>query len=41
MKVEDSQGNQLTSLDDWKNLHEPVKWKPGRSAYSVAEFIVN
>ena len=40
-KVEDSQGKQLTSLDDWKNLHEPDKWKPGRSAYSVAEFIVN
>ena len=40
MRVEDSQGNQLTSLDDWKNLHEPDKWKPGRSAYSVADFIV-
>ena len=41
MRVEDSRGNELTSLDDWRNLHKPVKWKLGRSAYSVADFVVN
>ena len=41
MRVEDFKGNELTSMDDWQSLHEPDKWKPGRSAYSVADFIVN
>ena len=41
MTIEDSKGNQLRSLDDWEGLHEPEKWEPGRSAHSVADFIVN
>ena len=41
MRIEDSQGNQLTSLGDWESLHRPDKWKKGRSAYSVADFVVN
>ena len=41
MEIEDSNGKQLNSLDDWKNLHSPEHWEPGRSAYSVADFIVN
>lgn len=41
MRVEDAAGNELTSLGDWENLHEPDKWKPGRSAHSVADFVVN
>ena len=41
MRIENSQGNQLTGLDDWKSLHTPRHWKSGRSAYSVADFVVN
>ena len=41
MRIQDSTGNQLNSLDDWKGLHEDEHWKPGRSAYSIADFIVN
>ena len=41
MKIQDSTGKQLNSLDDWKGLHENEHWKPGRSAYSIADFIVN
>ena len=41
MIIEDSKGKQLRSLDDWENLHEPEHWEPGRSAHSVADFIVN
>ena len=41
MIIEDSKGKQLRSLDDWEGLHEPEHWEPGRSAHSVADFIVN
>ncbi len=41
MRIEDSKGNQLNSLDDWENLHNSEKWKQGRSAHSIADFIVN
>ena len=41
MRIEDSKGNLLTCLDDWKALQEPDQWKPGRSAHSIADFVVN
>ena len=41
MRIEDSKGNELTELRDWQRLHEPKKWKRGRSAWSVADFVVN
>ena len=41
MRIEDSQGKPLHTLDDWENLHEKGKWKPGRSAHAIADFIVN
>ena len=41
MRIEDSKGNQLTCLDDWRGLQVPDKWKPGRSAHSIADFVVN
>ena len=41
MIIEDSTGRQLDSVDDWRGLHDPEQWRQGRSAYSVADFIVN
>ena len=41
MRIEASNGNPLTSLDDWEPLHKPKHWKPGRSAHSIADFVVN
>ena len=41
MKIETSDGKPLRSLADWQAIHKPAQWKPGRSAYSVADFIVN
>ncbi len=41
MRIEASNGNPLTSLDDWEPLHEPKHWKPGRSAHSIADFVMN
>ena len=45
MRVEDIQGKPLTSLAEWARLYESPRsshqWKQHRSAYSVAEFILN
>ncbi len=45
MRVEDIQGNPLSSLADWARLYDSPRsshqWKQHRSAYSVAEFILN
>ena len=41
MRIEDSQGNQLVTMDDWRRLHPPEHWEPGRSAHAVADFIMN
>ena len=41
MRIEDSQGTRLTSLDDWKRLHKDGNWKEGRSAHAIADFVVN
>ena len=40
MRIENTEGKPLNCLDDWERIHNPKKWKEGRSAYSVADFIV-
>ena len=41
MRIVGPQGNEISSLEDWSKLHSEVHWKEGRSAYSVADFILN
>ena len=41
MRSEDSEGNSLRTLDDWRRLHPPEHWEPERSAHTLADFIVN
>ena len=41
MKIVSPHGNEISSLEDWSRLHKPRHWKEGRSAYSVADFILN
>ena len=41
MKIVGPHGNEISSLEDWAKLHLEKHWKEGRSAYSVADFILN
>ena len=41
MKVTDSSGNRISTMEQWKPLVRPAHWKEGRSAYSIADFILN
>ena len=41
MRIQDANGKPLKTLDDWQAIHKPKHWKRGRSAYEVADFIVN
>ena len=41
MKIVSSHGHEIASLEDWASLHKKIHWKKGRSAYSVADFILN
>ena len=41
MKIVSSHGNEISSLEDWAKLHSEIHWKEGRSAYSVADFVLN
>ena len=41
MRIETSDGKPLRSMADWQAVHNPEKWKPGRSAHAIADFIVN
>ena len=46
MRIEDSRGKEISNLDQWRSrvFGRPSKvrhWKRGRSAYSLAEFILN
>lgn len=45
MRIETSAGEEIRSLDDWKKLydspHQIHQWKEHRSAYSVADFVLN
>jgi hypothetical protein len=45
MRIESSKGDEISNLDEWAALYDTPKkrihWKPQRSAYSTAEFILN
>lgn len=45
MRIEDSSGKEVTSMEEWEGIYANPKqshqWKQYRSAYSVAEFILN
>lgn len=41
MKVYDSKENAITTLDQWSATVRRTHWKEGRSAYSLADFILN
>lgn len=45
MRIENSQGTEITSLSDWAKLYDSPQtshqWKEHRSAYSAAEFLMN
>ncbi len=45
MEITDSKGNSITCLNDWAKVFDTPKkrlhWKIGRSAYSIADFIMN
>ncbi len=41
MSIEDSSGKPITMLEDWESLIDRMQWKIGRSAYSIAEFMLN
>lgn len=45
MRIENSQGNEIVSLEDWAKLYDTPRqkhqWKEHRSAYSVADFLIN
>ena len=40
-KIVSARGSEISSLDDWAKLHKEIHWKEGRSAYSIADFILN
>ena len=41
VRFESCEGKAVNGLGDWKTLISPKYWKPGRSACSLAEFIVD
>ena len=41
LKVIDSSGYEIESLQQWSRTVRRSHWKPGRSAYSLADFIMN
>ena len=41
LKVIDSRGNEITTLEQWSKTVRRSHWKPERSAYSLADFIIN
>ena len=45
MRIENSKGDEISNIDEWAALYDTPKkrihWKPQRSAYSTAEFILN
>ena len=45
MRIENLQGNEIGSLEDWAKLYDTPRqkrqWEEHRSAYSVADFIMN
>ena len=40
-KIVSPRGDELCSLEEWAKLHRDVHWKKGRSAYTLADFVLN
>ena len=40
MRITDSKGNEVLTLEQWGNCVRRLHWKPGRSAYSLVDFIM-
>ena len=41
LKIVDSRGSQISTLDQWRPHVRREHWRKGRSAYSLADFILN
>ena len=41
LRVIDSKANDVTTLEQWSKTVRRSHWKQGRSAYSLADFIMN
>ena len=41
MKIVGPRGGEIPTMGHWAKLHSKIHWKKGRSAYSVADFILN
>ncbi len=41
MRITDSKGNVVSTLGQWENCVRPEHWEKCRSAYSLADFIMN
>ena len=45
MRIEDTNGKEINSLEDWAKIFDTPQrkkhWKAGRSAHSIADFILN
>lgn len=45
MRIEDTNGEEINSLEDWAKIFDTPQrkkhWKAGRSAHSIADFIIN
>ena len=45
MRIEDSKGRQIKTIEEWSMIYEKNgekrHWEPGRSAHSIADFILN
>ena len=41
LRVTDSKGNDIATLEQWSKTVRRSHWKQGRSAYSLADFIMN
>ena len=45
MRIEDSSGNEISIIEEWANIYanpqQSHQWKEHRSAYSVADFMLN
>ena len=41
MVIQSTDGTPLRTLKNWQDIHDERKWKCGRSAYEVANFIVH
>ena len=40
MKITDNDGNEIVTMGQWEGLIRPIHWKPGHSAYTLADFVM-